>query len=468
MVALRSRRLESVFGAPLDALTAEHVRSLVTSSVQEAFDLDFKQELYGRGDSDKRALAGDVAGLANTAGGIIVLGIEGDEHSRATATPGVELSDGEVRRIYQVVASLVSPMPVLDVRPLPDAAMAQPESATASGDRPNPTRGFIVLAVPRSPNAPHAVLVNEALRYPKRNGSTTRYLSEPEVATGYRERFASAQRQTVRVDEIEREAIGRLDVVDAPWIVVTLVPDLAGDLTLSSDVYRTFRQQISDQPAMVMGSGRSFYRTRVGRRRLLADGTSDYSPLARRVSLELHTDGSGVYGIHVPDLGEWQQRQLLPTEGEPQPQIVGDEWIALGVMSGLLHLAQHARDRAAAGGTALVRAQLFPVSAEQPTEIGSNRVVGVAPRSTHALTVAPVPGEAAAPLDELAEPGPSLVATAALLIDELGQAFGIPEMGQLTRDGRLRRRSWDNSQQAEIIDWANSHGIQVTDEELSG
>lgn len=466
MVALRSRRLEAVFGAPLDALTSQHVRGLVASTVQEAFDLDFKLTLYGRGDSDKRALAGDVAALANTGGGVIVLGVEEDEHARATATPGVELSDGEVARIRQVVASLVAPMPVLDVLTLPDAVAAQPEPATAGGDTPFQGRGFIVLAVPRSPNAPHAVLVNDALRYPKRNGATTRYLSEPEVATAYRDRLAGAQRQAARVQEIEQDALDRLDTADLPWVIVTLVPDLTGDMTLSRDAYLIFQRQIIGQPSTIVGNGTSIRRVRVGRRRLLADGTLDHSPLAKWASLELHTDGSGVYGVRIADLHERQRRTLPPDMDEPQPQLADDESITLGIMSGLIHLAQHARDRAAAGGIALVRAQLFPISPERPTEIGHSRQFSGEARSTHALTAAPWPAEAAAPLDELAEPGPALVAAAALLVDELGQAFGVPEMGQLARDGRLRRRYWNHEWQAQIVAWAQHHGIDVTDETL--
>lgn len=43
----------------------------------------------------------------------------------------------------------------------------------------------------------------------------------------------------------------------------------------------------------------------------------------------------------------------------------------------------------------------------------------------------PLPAEAAAPIDDVAEASPALVGTAALLADDLGQAFGIPEMASL-------------------------------------
>ena len=78
MVALRSRRLQALLGTPLDDLQYQHLEALVTNHVSEAFDLDFKTTLYGNADKDRRALATDVAALANTAGGLLVLGIEED------------------------------------------------------------------------------------------------------------------------------------------------------------------------------------------------------------------------------------------------------------------------------------------------------------------------------------------------------------------------------------------------------
>ncbi|MGH3711591.1 MAG: hypothetical protein ACRDRQ_26595 [Pseudonocardiaceae bacterium] len=145
----------------------------------------------------------------------------------------------------------------------------------------------------------------------------------------------------------------------------------------------------------------------------------DGSPIVKRLSLELHTDGSGVYGVQVASMNDW--RPQASNEGELRTQLVSDEWIAIGVLSDLVHLARHARDRAAAGGTALVRAQLVPICHDRPTEIG-HRGLFIEPLSSHAP-----PAEAAAPLDGLAEPGPEVVSAAALLVDELGRAFGIPD-----------------------------------------
>ncbi|MET8836964.1 hypothetical protein ABZV78_24040 [Micromonospora sp. NPDC004540] len=144
-----------------------------------------------------------------------------------------------------------------------------------------------------------------------------------------------------------------------------------------------------------------------------------------------------------------------------------DEAIASVILSGLVQLGQHARDRAAAGGTALIRAQVVPVNELRPTAIGHNRSFGFGESRTgdqYQTDVAPA--EAAAALEDLATPGSQLVAAAALLLDELGQAFGVPEMGQVTRDGRIRRRYWgtNTGRRQAIEKWAADHGIEVVDE----
>ncbi|MGH3908737.1 MAG: AlbA family DNA-binding domain-containing protein [Pseudonocardiaceae bacterium] len=107
MVALRSRRLETLFGVTLGQLEEQHLAVLVTSGTQESFDLDFKVDHYGSSDSKRRELAGDVAAMANTAGGVVIIGVQEDDQARAISTPGVVVTDAEVARIRQVVAALL-------------------------------------------------------------------------------------------------------------------------------------------------------------------------------------------------------------------------------------------------------------------------------------------------------------------------------------------------------------------------
>src|SRR6266496_3510732 len=159
MATLRSQRLEALLGAPISGVSYDQVAAVAEVQVGEDFDLDFKRGPYGNSDRDKRELASDVAAMANTAGGLIVLGMEEDDQARAVQAAEMPVDDREVNRMLQIIAAGIAPMPACDIRILENP------------DRPG--TGFILVAVPRSTMAPHAVLVNESLRYPRRHGRTT-------------------------------------------------------------------------------------------------------------------------------------------------------------------------------------------------------------------------------------------------------------------------------------------------------
>jgi hypothetical protein len=442
MASFRSRRIEALLGSSVVEATEANVTSLVTAGAVEDFDLDFKEQLYGNGDSDKRALAGDVAAMANTAGGLIVIGVQEDNHARAAAAPGLPLSDDETRRMTQILA-MISPLPVFEIRAVPSAA--------------DPNHGFYFLAVARSSRAPHAVPFNQGLRYPKRNGSTIRYLSEPEVADAYRERTFGSQNQTDRLDEIVSDALGRLDKTDYPWLVVAQMPELPGDLVIDSAGLSAIQAQlVGRSPLFFQGS--SYMHAAVGRRRyLLGGGQSQDSE--KYVAADLHTDGGGAFAAQ---LGDIRRNQSIGGGDNSAPHLISDEAVTEGLISGLLTLGQHARDRSAAGGSVLVRATLVPTA--RPIEVGHARSMGFGDsRSSRSWTLGPVtPVETSARLDEVASPGVPLVQTARLLADQIGQVFGIAEMKQISADGVIQLRYWSGAEKSSVAAWAKANSLPTS------
>jgi hypothetical protein len=496
MVAFRSRRIESLLGTRLEDVKPEHLHALVSDQVPEAFDLDFKAELYGNGESDRRALATDVAALANTAGGLLVLGIGEDGQSRAATAPGVSVADSETRRIRNIIASLVSPLPVLDVLPVEDPG--------------TPGQGFVIIAVVRGPSAPHAVLVNDGFRYPRRNGAITRYLSEPEVATAYRDRFTAASDQAGRAQELEAMVAGQLfsPINGAGWVVLSLVPDAPGELLIGQATLRSAQAELLGTMPTVLPTALSLTNVHVGRRCLLvSDAVVDYAAVRQLTAVLCH-DGAGAFAMNAhesrstgaggprPAASFGPRRKSRrrrggrpdsarptgdvpaaadPEASQPDPRPHAGTWLhdeqaVNAILTGLRFLGRHARDRAAAGGNALVRAHVHVDSRFDKhsvnlgtggRDVSDSRWVTDEDRPVQ-------PAEFAAPLDALADDGPDLVAAAYLLASDLFQAFSLPEVLQLTRDGQIRGRYWNTGWIPQIREWAAQAGVTVTDEVLPG
>jgi hypothetical protein len=347
VVALRSRKLEQLFGDRLDAVPHANSVAFVNSGVMESYDLDLKATLCGSTDSDKRDLGCDVAAMANTAGGVILLGVGEDAQGRAATAPGVPLSDAEHRRIRQVVAAQVGPLPVFDIISVEDPS--------------TPGHGFLMVAIPRSANAPHGVIINNAYRFPKRNGTTTTYLAEPQIAEAYRARFAGLATRVEGAERIERDFLGTLDTSTQVFAVVTLVPDLPGDSIVDSVTFREFEQSMIGRDPLLLKRNTSWQRATVRRRRLAADGARSNAPGSSYLAAELHHDGAGSFAA-VVDLRRDDQ-ELTNVE---------DEVVINAVAGGLRLLARHARDRAAAGGMATVRATVWPIDTDHPARLFHN------------------------------------------------------------------------------------------------
>ncbi|MHA6966693.1 AlbA family DNA-binding domain-containing protein [Glutamicibacter bergerei] len=457
MSILRSRRLESVFGASFDHVTADNIRSLVSNGVTEEFDLDFKRELYGNTDKAKRDLAGDVAALANTAGGVIVIGVAEDDQARAIDADGVVLTDTEKGRMLQIVASGVSPLPAIDIIAVPETL----DSSNGMSDRDNePTRGFYLVAVPKSASMPHAVIINDAFRFPTRNGSTTRYLSEPEVAGTYRERFAHMTALDDRLEQVEQDLRSQLEPCDSPWLVVSLVPSAPGHLELTDVVQRQFTAEVLRKDlGIVTEVGISFHRTSVRRRRLIADDRFHAREIKTPVYVyaEFHCDGSGAFALRL--IEQAPSSRATPAESEDL-LIVGDSLIS-SVLSGLKHLGSHTRDRTGTSGNALIRASLMPPT-DRAVQLGSIRHHWCDPRGESVFSQK-ITAETVADIDGLASPGPELVSTAARLAGEVAQGFGIAEIGHITKDGEVRLSDWYQDSQVQVRSWATGNGIAVVE-----
>lgn len=92
-------------------ITKEDLENLVRNHKQEDSFLDFKRDLYGKTDTDKKELLKDVSAFANGSGGEIIIGIEEDNYSQAKILCGFTTTNISVEknRIEQIIMNGLEP-----------------------------------------------------------------------------------------------------------------------------------------------------------------------------------------------------------------------------------------------------------------------------------------------------------------------------------------------------------------------
>jgi hypothetical protein len=163
--------LPAIMTKPLTAITIDDVMALCTEGATEGQYLDFKENLSGRGetgntwneggDFSARAaaeLARSVVAFANAEGGWLVLGIreDGNHPARAREITPLRACGELARRLRQSIQARIDPTPLgLDAWGI---------DAAAGG------AGVVILRMPASPYAPHAVVTDRRLEcYIRRN-----------------------------------------------------------------------------------------------------------------------------------------------------------------------------------------------------------------------------------------------------------------------------------------------------------
>lgn len=428
--------LTDLLGAPVTELTAQDITRLVDEQVRETDELDFKATPYSK--DAKIELCKDIAGLRNHRGGVILLGV-GEKDAVANGCPEVELSDAEERRMRRIVANGTAPHAAFDIRAVP---------GNSAG------RGFYVLLAEPSPLRPHAVLVDDGLRYPRRDGTTTRYLTEPEVADMYRDRFRGETQQIERLTRIADETLQMLDTSDdSTWLIVSLVPNSPGDLRISFDGLQAIETWA--RPASAANELLDAFFAElpaiagVGVERYTLTSPADERKLARYPHAVCFIDGAATTAVQVQ-------------KGEGGPQVSQETVILAAHLvvragSALRFAARHAA-RAGARGDAVVHARVVG-----PHSLLAFNHTGLTEPYPHAYKVREARSSLTLPISALTgEPQEAFAATRLMLAD-IFNAYGCPEVPQIAPDGALRTLYFPKSY--EVAKWAEQHDVPTTAEE---
>lgn len=274
-----------VVGVALDDLDEPALLALVGSDVREGRRLEFKSELPGGSDRERRESVADVTSFANTVGGDLLWGVE-ETDGVVTGVPGVQGDpDAHVLRLEAVVRDGTEPR-LTGVR----------TRVVAVGDG---GRHVIAMRVPRSWAGPHRVVANN--RFYGRNSAGKYELDVREL----RDLFRPGDDVVARVRRLHRDRVATVEAGDAP------LPGLGTPLTMLTVVPFS---ALSDAVALPLFDDDRL-RQGVG---TFGGGAMQTFPVLEGV-LGSDTDGTGAnrgYGLlHRTGFVEYADRWLI--EGSP-------------------------------------------------------------------------------------------------------------------------------------------------------
>lgn len=225
-----------------DNLAEADLAELLAIKVPESIRLDYKRDMYGSTDSEKREALKDISSFANTAGGHLVIGVT-EAAGVPSAIDGVTCDDPDavLTRINQLAINGLEPrIEGLRVRSVP----------LGNGNH------CFVVRVPRSWNSPHRVISQNSNRFWVRNTSGAHEANVSELRTLFT-LGADAATQARRFRDQRIESIisgqGSRPLVGEGRLILHLIPlaGVAGSLQI--DVGDASRNQDRFRPIGSLG-----------------------------------------------------------------------------------------------------------------------------------------------------------------------------------------------------------------------
>jgi len=434
----RLPRVEALIGRRLGEIDAATVERMVITRVREDTDLDFKLEVYKDTDKAHQDAAADVAAMANGPGGAIFLGIRDHDGAAAEVVP-VAFSETTELRLRQAIISLTAPAPLFVMQRIP---------VTSEGEV---DRGIYMVVVPPSPYAPHAVRLGSRLGYPRRSGPHTRWLSESEVADAYRARFISGEQRGARLEAVRSAGEAMLDL-NRIWLATALVPVVAGDFTVRrrsmlelQDLSRRWFQPGYASHLFIDGPQAEADVARV----VLAAGRTAESRKSRSGHAELYTDGSAFAATPIGD-----------TVALPASSVVDDEWLVEAAIATSAFAFEFA-ERAGATGDAYVSTTIIGREGLEFELVHARQGFRTPFAGTHRVSSRHVSRRLVSLEDATTAQGRLVIAR--MLLTEVFQWFGYPEVPQITEAGMLRRQYFGHQTRRPVEVWAAANSVEFVE-----
>lgn len=143
----------------IDQITEQDLQELVDNEIIEIKTLEYKAELPGNADSDKKEFLADVSSFANASAGDIIYGITSDNTCKPLAVEGIAINnvDAEIRRLDQIIQSGIEPR--ISYEPIHHIELGN-------------SKYVLIIRIPRSWRKPHRISFKEDHKFWSRSTSS--------------------------------------------------------------------------------------------------------------------------------------------------------------------------------------------------------------------------------------------------------------------------------------------------------
>ncbi len=184
----------------IDAITKSDIEALIENAVREGRTIEYKRDLPGNSDNDKREFLADVSSFANAGGGDLLYGV-----SEVDGTPeearGLDCNiDAEMLRLENIVRDGLEPrIPGVHMRPVDGF----------------PEGSVILIRIPKSWSAPHMVTFKNLSRFFSRNSAGKYQMEVSEI----RSAFSLSEALPERMKRFRDERLGRIIADETPVLL---------------------------------------------------------------------------------------------------------------------------------------------------------------------------------------------------------------------------------------------------------
>lgn len=202
-----------------DEITKEDIDWLIENKIAESKTLEYKLELPGRRDSDKKEFLADISSFANASGGDIIYGIKEAVKETVEETP-----EGTPEENSQKTGEPDSAVPLQDITT--DEAKRRLEDLIRNGIEPrvrvqiktidgfgDDGKGFVLLVrIPKSFASPHMVTLRGHSRFYARNSGGKSPLDVHEI----RSAFLATESQAERIRNFLQDRLAAIMADETP------------------------------------------------------------------------------------------------------------------------------------------------------------------------------------------------------------------------------------------------------------